>query len=256
MPENSFPGFIHAVELQVSTIHMDVVISKDSQIVISHNPWMSAIDCSNPDGTPIDKKVEKELNLYQMDYNQLQLYDCGKRFNPDFPEQRKMTANKPTLKMVIRMVRGFAEDNKYPQPNFNIEIRSNPKWYNKYQPEPKQLVALVTSTIRRLGIEDITTIQSTDLQVLEELNKIPEHTYRIGYVVTKGKSLEKNLSKLSFKPDGYCPDFNLVTEALVTECHETGIRVLPWTINNKEDMGIMKSMGCDGAFTDYPDGVR
>lgn len=256
MPENTFPGFMHAVELGVTTINMDVVLSADGRIVLSSVPWISSDICAHPDGTPVTKKEESALNIYTMDYAEIQNFDCGKRYNAAFPNQQKINANKPTLKMVTRMTLGFAEDQKYTKPKFNIEIKSDPKWYNKYQPEPQKLVEQITTVINHLGIADVTTLQSTDLNVLEALNKIPDHTFAIGYVVPKGKNFTKNLSKLTFTPDVYSPSQSLVSESLVTACHEAGIRVIPWTINTKADLVRMKSFGCDGAFTDFPDVVR
>ena len=256
MPENTLPGFIKAVELGVTTLEMDVVISADSQVVVSHEPWMSSEICTKPGGIAIEKAEEKTLNLYKMDYPQIQGYDCGLKVNAKFPNQQKINAVKPTLKMVVRMVRSFAEDNKYTQPRYNIEIKSDPKAYNEYQPEPAKFVDRVVTEIKRLGIENITTIQSFDVKVLEELNKREGHKYSIAYLVEKGKKLKKNLDKLTFKPDIYSPLYTLVTEATVTECHAQGIKIIPWTINSIVDLDRLKGWGVDGGITDFPDVVR
>ncbi len=256
MPENTFPGFIRAVELGVDPIHMEVVMSKDGRFVLSGTPWISSEISSHPDGRPVDKKEEKDLNIYAMDYADIQHFDCGQRFYADFPEQRKIAANMPTLKMVGRMVMGFAEDNQYAQPDFIIEIISDPKWYGTFQPEPKSYVEELTTVVQRLGIADITTLISSDINILEALNNIPEHEYAIGYVVTKGKNLTKNLAKLTFAPDVYLPDYSLVSQESVKQCHEAGIRIIPFTINNAADMERIKSYGVDGAMTDFVDVVR
>jgi len=256
MPENTLPGFIKAVELGVTTLEMDVVISADSQVVVSHEPWMSSEICTRPGGIVIEKAEEKTLNLYKMDYPQIQGYDCGMKVNAKFPNQQKIPAVKPTLKMVVRMIRSFAEDNKYAQPRYNIEIKSDPKAYNEYQPEPAKFVDLVVTEIKRLGIENITTIQSFDVKVLEELNKREGHKYAIAYLVEKGKKLKKNLDKLTFKPDIYSPLYTLVTETTVTECHTQGIKIIPWTINSIVDLDRLKVWGVDGGITDFPDVVR
>ena len=256
MPENTLPGFIKAVELGVTTLEMDVVISADSQVLVSHEPWMSSDICTKPGGIVIEKAEEKTLNLYKMDYPQIQGYDCGLKVNPKFPNQQKINAVKPTLKMAVRMIRSFAEDNKYTQPRYNIEIKSDPKAYNEYQPEPAKFVDLVVTEIKRLGIENITTIQSFDVKVLEELNKREGHKYAIAYLVEKGKKLKKNLDKLTFKPDIYSPLYTLVTETTVTECHAQGIKIIPWTINSIVDLDRLKGWGVDGGITDFPDVVR
>ncbi len=253
MPENSMPGFLKAVELGVTTLEMDVVISKDGQIVVSHEPWMSSIICSHPDGTPVVKSEEKSLNLYQMNYDEIQSFDGGSRGNPNFPSQVQVRTVKPTLKMVFRSVEIFAAENKYRQPRYNIEIKSDPKGYNIYNPEPKEFVAKVLSDINRLGMANRVTLQSFDVNVLEELHKISPREFYISYLVEKGKNLKKNLQKLSFMPEIYSPDYKTLTETMIKQAHALGIKVIPWTVNTKEEIEQLISWGVDGIITDYPD---
>jgi glycerophosphoryl diester phosphodiesterase len=256
MPENTLPGFIRAVELGVKTLEMDVVISADGSVVVSHEPWMSSEICTGPKDKTIEKQEEQSLNMYKMSYAEIQSYDCGLKLVEEFPEQKKINAIKPSLKMAVRMIRSFAEDNKYTQPAYNIEIKSEPERYEIYQPAPAKFVELVVAEINRLGIENITTLQSFDLNVLEELNKIKGRNFRISYLVAKGKNASKNLSKLSFKPDVYSPLYTLVTAATIKTCHEAGISVVPWTVNKAEDLAKLKTLGIDGVITDYPDRVK
>ena len=63
-PENSLEGFISAVDLMVNTIEMDVVISKDKQVVVSHEPWISSTICWGRNDKPVAEG--KGLNIYQM----------------------------------------------------------------------------------------------------------------------------------------------------------------------------------------------
>jgi len=256
MPENTLPAFIKAVELGVTTLELDVVISADGQIVVSHEPWMSHEICLHPDGRPVKKSEAKKLNLYKIPYAEIQKYDCGLRVHPRFKDQEKMKVVKPTLAMVVDSVRKFIDDTNYKQPNYNIEIKSVPSEYNIYQPVPEKFVEMVVAEIQLLGIEEITTIQSFDINVLEVLNKRVGRKYTIAYLMEKGKDLNTNLRKLTFKPDIYSPRYKLVSEATVSTCHQQGIRIIPWTINDKEDMDIIKAWGCDGGITDYPDVVK
>lgn len=253
MPENSLPGFLKAVELGVTTLELDVVISKDGQIVVSHEPWMSSVICSHPDGSPVLKSEEKSLNLYQMDYEEIQNYDSGSRGNPNFPSQLQTRTVKPTLKMVFRSIEIFAAENKYRQPRYNIEIKSEPKGYNIYNPEPKEFVAIVLSDINRLGMANRVTLQSFDINVLEELHKISPREFYISYLVEKGKNLKKNLQKLSFIPEIYSPDYKTLTESTIKQAHALGIKVIPWTVNTKEEIEQLIRWGVDGIITDYPD---
>ncbi len=253
MPENTMPAFLKAVELGVSTLEMDVVISADNQIVVSHEPWMSHIICTHPEGKPVKKAEAKKINLYKMNYADIQSYDCGMRPHPRFPDQQKVKAVKPTLKIVIHAVERFVKENKYKQPAYNIEIKSSPGGYHVYTPEPSEFVDLVVDEIRRLGIETKTTLQSFDLNILEELNKVYERKFMIAFLKQRGKNLTKNLAKLSFKPEIYSPNYKVLTEPSLKHAHELGIKVIPWTINDKEVMEKMISWGVDGIITDYPD---
>lgn len=256
MPENTIPAFLKAVELGVSTLEMDVVISMDGQIVVSHEPWMSDIICSHPDGKPVSKKEAKKFNFYQMKYDAIQSFDCGTRLHPEFPDQQKVKAVKPTLKMVVRSVNRFVNDNQYKNPFYNIELKTNPALYDIYTPSPSVFVELVVNEIRRLGIEEQTILQSFDVNVLEELNKIKNKKFRIAYLVQRGKKLNNHLSRLTFKPDIYSPHFRLMNEHLVSEIHALGMKVIPWTVNDKTMMGRMTDWGVDGIITDYPDLIR
>lgn len=253
MPENTLPAFMKAVELGVTTLELDLVISADKELVVSHEPWMSHVICSHPDGKPVTKAEQKDINIYQMPYKQVQAFDCGMRIHPDFPTQVKVNAVKPTLNMVVRSVRHFAADQHYREPAYNIEIKSDEKYYDVYVPKPDVFVALVVSEIKRLGIENQTTIQSFDVNVLEELNKIKDREFRIAFLTGKGKKFAKNLRKLSYKPDIYSPNYKLLNENSIKELHTQGIKVIPWTINQKDEMEELISWGVDGIITDYPD---
>ncbi len=253
MPENSMPAFLKAVELGVTTLEMDVVISGDGEIILSHEPYMSHVICNDPEGKPVSKGEGKGFNIYEMTYAEIQKYDCGSRLHPDFPNQQKLSAAKPTLKMVIKAVQRFASENKYALPAFNIELKSNPKEYGVYYPKPEVFAGFVINEIRRLGIEEQTTLQSFDENVLEELFKASSRKFTIAYLVESGKNVDKNLEKLTFKPDIYSPLYTLLNEQSIKHLHEKGMRVIPWTINTLVEADRLIGWGVDGIITDYPD---
>ena len=253
MPENSMPAFLKAVELGVTTLEMDVVISGDGEIVVSHEPYMSHVICNSPDGKPVSKGEGKGVNIYELTYAEIQKYDCGSRLHPDFPNQQKLSVVKPTLKMVVKSVQRFAAENKYALPAFNIELKSNPKEYGVYYPKPEVFAGFVVNEIRRLGIEEQTTLQSFDINILEELFKASSRKFAISYLVESGKNIEKNLDRLTFKPDIYSPLYTLLTEQTIKHLHEQGMRVIPWTVNTLEEADRLIGWGVDGIITDYPD---
>ena len=87
LPENTIPAFLKAIELGATTLELDVVISKDKQVVVSHDPYLSHMICLNAKGEAISEEEEKEYNLYKMSYAEIAQCDCGSQPHPGFPEQ-------------------------------------------------------------------------------------------------------------------------------------------------------------------------
>ncbi len=250
MPENTVPAFLKAVELGVNTLELDVVISADKEVVVSHEPWMSHIICSHPDGTPVKKKEKATLNLYHMKYAEIQQFDCGMRGNPKFPQQEKIKAVKPTLNIVVKSSDKLAKDKGFAAPHYNIEIKSEEKEYGIYQPQPKEFVRLAVDAIRKLGIEERTIIQSFDVNVLELLNKEEKRKFSISYLVSSGKKLNTAMKKISFTPQILSPRYQLVSKQMVEDCHAEGIKIIPWTVNDQKVLDQLKGWRCDGGITD------
>src|SRR3954464_10968 len=71
MPENTIPAFLLALDSGVTTLEMDLVITKDKQVIVSHDPWMNAAFCLDPSGREIKEKDEKKYNIFQMEYEQV-----------------------------------------------------------------------------------------------------------------------------------------------------------------------------------------
>ncbi|MFM9986247.1 MAG: glycerophosphodiester phosphodiesterase family protein, partial [Flavobacteriales bacterium] len=76
-PENTIPAFLTALDSGVTTLELDVVITKDKEVIVSHEPWMSSAICSDPSGKPVSEKEEKKYNMYKMTYGQIKQFDCG-----------------------------------------------------------------------------------------------------------------------------------------------------------------------------------
>ena len=99
-PENTLTAFKAAAKSGADYIELDIIISKDSQVVVSHDPWFNSKTCTQPD----NKKVKKsnQRNLHAMTYAEIKKYDCGKRGNKKFPEQLETEAYRPLLSEVIK----------------------------------------------------------------------------------------------------------------------------------------------------------
>ena len=142
-PENTVAAFIEAVKMGVDTLELDVVISADNKVVVSHEPWMNELFCTKPDGTPVEKNAGQKYNLHKMTYAEIKSFDCGKRTNPGFPQQKAIPSYKPLLREVIEEVETFTKENKLPPVKYNIEIKSEQKDDGIFNPLPEIFVNLV-----------------------------------------------------------------------------------------------------------------
>jgi len=107
MPENTIPGFIRAIESGVNTLEMDVVITKDQQVVVSHDPFFHHHIATGPDRLEITSESMLDHNIYKMAYADVVKYDVGLKPHPNFPIQRKIPTIKPTLSMVFDTVEHY-----------------------------------------------------------------------------------------------------------------------------------------------------
>ena len=253
-PENTITSFIEAVKLGVDTLEMDVVVSKDLQIIVSHEAWMNDIFCTCPDGKEVEAKSKDKYNLYKMTYAEIAKYDCGIRGNKDFPFQKKMAEHKPLLADVIKNVEKFANENALPAIKYNIEIKSEEGEDNVFNPEPKKFVELVYNEIENQKIIGQTNLQSFDVRILQEIKK-KDPTIQIALLVENEDGIEINLKRLGFIPNIYSPDFYLVDSVLVKSVHERKMKLIPWTVNDITDIKKLVALGVDGIISDYPNRV-
>ncbi len=251
-PENTIPAFTHALELGVTTLEMDLVITKDSQVVVSHEPFYNHQISTPPDGIEITEENEKSFNIYKMTYAQTQQWDVGIREHPRFPLQKKMEVHKPLLADVIMMAEEYCNQNKRPLPLYNVEIKSRPDWDNQYHPEIDEYVDLVMAVIQDHDITTRTIIQSFDIRSLQYLH----HNYpeiQSAFLIENIKPIETNISELGFTPTIYSPNYKLINDQTLAYCKDKNILLIPWTINDANTMGRLIRRGVDGIITDYPD---
>lgn len=256
MPENTIPAFRRALELGVTTLELDVVISADSQVVVSHEPWMSSTICTQPDGMPVPAERDTLYNLFAMSYAEIMQFDCGSRGHPDFPEQEPVAAPKPLLRAVLQMAEAYVEEHDRPPLFYNIETKSRPGWDGTYHPEPERFTELLYAVLEDEGVTDRATIQSFDprtLRVARKLNPALSLALLVGHT---GGTLEENVETLGFTPTIYSPDYRLVDRDLVDTAHVRGMELIPWTVNTRPDMERLQRLGVDGLITDYPDRAR
>lgn len=251
-PENTLPSFYSALEKGVDVLELDVVVSKDRKVVISHEPFMFSRYMLDSKGDTIAKADERKYNFFEMSYDSIRKFDAGSKGNKFFPQQQKMKTYKPLLREMIDSVEKFISENDLDRIRYNIELKSGKVLYGNYQPYPEEFVDLVMDVVKEKKIETYSNIQSFDVRILNYLH----HAYpqmETGYLVST-TGIQKNLDKLIFKPDSYNPYFGLVrSKELVDSIHGMDMKLIPWTVNEHEDIERMINLGVDGLITDYPE---
>ncbi|RXK85387.1 glycerophosphodiester phosphodiesterase family protein [Filimonas effusa] len=251
LPENTIPAMRKALDMGSGVLELDVVISHDKKVVVSHDPYMSSGFMLKPNGDSISADEAKTLVLYGMDYNEIKKYDAGSKHNVLFPEQQNFRTYKPLLSEMIDSLDSYAREKKLPMPRYNIEIKSQPKTDKIEQPEPQEFVDLVMEVCKSRKILDRMNIQSFDVRPLQLLHK-QQPGIKLAYLTANAKSLEENLNDLGFTPNYYSPYYKTVTENIVKLCHEQGMQIIPWTVNTKAEIDALIALKVDGIITDYP----
>lgn len=251
MPENTVPAFIHAVSMMIPTLEMDVVITKDKKVVVSHDSYFSHEITTKPNGDTVTAAEELSLNIYTMNYDEVKTYDVGIKPHPRFPQQQKIKTYKPLLADVFDSIVHAMMTMKRPPVRYNIETKCTPEGDGIYHPGPAEFVELLMAVIKEKDIAMYTTIQSFDIRTLQYLH---EHypDMQTALLVEDKKSFALQLKDLGFIPTIYSPDYVLVTPLLVKQCHDAGIKIIPWTVNDKAEMARLKNLGVDGIISDYP----
>jgi len=252
MPENTIEAMLEAIKWGVTTLEMDVVITKDKQVVLSHEPFMNLEIATPPNGINRSSS-SKAFNIYQMSYEEVKNWDVGSKFNPKFPEQRKMKVHKPLLKDLIDAVESYIKDNNLPQVAYNIETKISPDTDDLFHPNPIVFVDLLSKVIIDAGIEKRTTIQSFDPRSLVELHK-RNAPFTLSYLIEASQKTNASevIALLGFKPDIISPAYSMVDTLFVQDFHQQQIKVIVWTVNQEADIKNMAALGVDGIISDYP----
>jgi glycerophosphoryl diester phosphodiesterase len=233
-PENTLPAFESAIAAGVDALELDMAVTKDNVIVISHDPLLHPPVCSGP---------RPEAVIHQLTLAEVREWDCGKVQNPGFSRQRAIPGTKmPTLDEVFALA---------PKGSFLFNIETKIFWLRpELTPPPEEFVRLVLEKIRKYHLESRVVLQSFDFRTLTAMKRMaPEIKLSALY---EGSPKDFTVIGKESGAKIISPDYHLVTPEQVRAAHNVGLEVLPWTPNTPEDWDRLIEAGVDGIITDYP----
>ncbi len=229
LPENTIPGFEYAINLGVHALELDVVVTKDDVIVVSHDPKMNRKFCIGP---------PKPFVIRKMTFEELRRWDCGALPNPDFPKQQAVPGTHvPALSEVLELAaRGdFA---------FHIEAKEEAKL------PPDAFVQLILEQIRKHGVQSRAVLLSFDFNILHAMRHIDPSIRLCALHLGRGRRYttlaeESGASIVS-------PHCSWVTRRKVEEAHDAGLEIVAWTANRPREWDKLIEAKVDAIVTDDP----
>ncbi|MBC7949033.1 MAG: glycerophosphodiester phosphodiesterase [Chitinophagaceae bacterium] len=253
MPENTIPAMYKAIDYDVNTVEVDVVFSKDGEVVISHDVYFHPDITTTPQGVHLTNKEAQQHQLYGMNYDSIRKYDVGMKSHPEFPRQQHMPAYKPLMGELIDSTDAYAR-RKGKTILYNIELKTNPANDGVKHPPVEEFVDKVMKVLLDKNVVNRCYLQSFDFRPLQILHR--KYPGLVTAVLISGndkRSFAQQMTELGYTPEMYSPHYSVVTKELVDDCHRRGIKIIPWTVNTLEEMKKMVGLGVDGIITDYPD---
>ena len=233
-PENTLPAFEYAIEQGVDALEMDMAVTRDNVIVISHDPILHGPVCTGPG----ESAVIHELTLAEV-----RQWDCGAVRNPRFATQQTIKGTRmPTLDDVFQLASRGTFD-------YNIETKS---FVDKpqYTPPPERFAAMVLAKIREYHLEKRVILQSFDFRTLVAMKKLaPE--IRLS-ALTEFDHRDFTAIAAEAQAGIISPEASLVTRAKVDAAHKAGLQVVPWTVNTPAGWDKLIEAKVDAIISDDP----
>jgi glycerophosphoryl diester phosphodiesterase len=240
-PENTLPAFEYAIAQGVEVLELDMAVTRDNVVVVSHDAEMNPKHCVAPDNSAT--RVIREMTLAE-----LKRWDCGVKPNPDFPKQQPVPGTRvPTLDEVFQMAARHRVE-------FNIEtkiFRDKPQ----LTPPPAEFARLVLQVVRKHKLESRVILQSFDNRTLIEMAKLEPGIRRSMLVPTGPMDAMKNWVEACREAANatiISPHFLTVTPERVAEAHKAGLQVVPWTANDAGQWQKLVDSKVDAIITDDP----
>lgn len=281
-PENTLYSYAYAIELGATSIECDMQLTKDGQIVMSHNPILNSDTTRDENGNYI-KNNKYDIRLMTVD--ELKKFDvgvmdpnCGEYYDLHGKTQFTYDAKIPTLEELMQLIQSYGDKNIV----LNIETKSYPDPASagyKNNADPKKFVEVFNNIVKKYDMEDRVVLQSFDWQTLIEMKKLNPNISTSALWQEQpswgrdSESLRRYEKKKSpwlggldikdyqgnpvkaahaIGADIISPYYTEISKQDVDEAHSLGMKVVPWTVNNEKDMNMLLDMGVDGIISDKP----
>ena len=281
-PENTLYSYAYAIELGATSIECDMQLTKDGQIVMSHNPILNSDITRDENGNYIENN---KYDIRLMTVDKLKKFDvgvmdpnCGEYYDLHGKTQFTYDAKIPTLEELMQLIQSYGDKNIV----LNIETKSYPDPASagyKNNADPKKFVEVFNNIVKKYDMEDRVVLQSFDWQTLIEMKKLNPNISTSALWQEQpswgrdSESLRRYEKKKSpwlggldikdyqgnpvkaahaIGADIISPYYTEISKQDVDEAHSLGMKVVPWTVNNEKDMNMLLDMGVDGIISDKP----
>ena len=255
-PENTIPAFQFAIDHGVDVLELDLAVTKDNQLVVSHSPFVvqppqyAAHErvCKGPELPPMTP-------IHALTLEQVEQYDCGAVANPAFPHQQAVPGTHiATFDQVLDLI----ANNKV---QLNVETKSFPS-HPELTPAPAEFVRLIVDAIHRHHADESRIIlQSFDFRTLIEMRK-QDAAIRLSALI--GSANGDAMMGLTDHNKEFVhvhevtgaeiisPEYSLVTPEAVAAAHKVNMQVVPWTVNKPEEWQKLVDAKVDAIISDDP----
>lgn len=281
-PENTLYSYAYAIELGATSIECDMQLTKDGQIVMSHNPILNSDITRDENGNYIENN---KYDIRLMTVDELKKFDvgvmdpnCGEYYDLHGKTQFTYDAKIPTLEELMQLIQSYGDKNIV----LNIETKSYPDPASagyKNNADPKKFVEVFNNIVKKYDMEDRVVLQSFDWQTLIEMKNLNPNISTSALWQEQpswgrdSESLRRYEKKKSpwlggldikdyqgnpvkaahaIGADIISPYYTEISKQDVDEAHSLGMKVVPWTVNNEKDMNMLLDMGVDDIISDKP----
>ena len=277
MPENTLAGFARALTLGVTTLEMDIGISRDGHLIISHDSRLNPALTRGRDGKWLmaPGPAINSLSLQQLTGYDVGRLDPNSRYAQRFPRQRAVDGERiPTLAQVLLLPPAAGNS----QVRLNLETKLSPL-EPQLTPPPEEFARKLVDQVRAAGATGRVTVQSFDWRTLRHVQTLaPE--IDTAYLTAQQRWLDNiqakrpgaspwtagmdvddfggSIPRMIARAGGaiWSPYFRELDRAQLQEAKALGLRVVVWTVNEAPEMRQLMVLGVDGIITDYPDRLR